>query len=86
MIDNEAGATGNVIVRFRQPTWTHTAIPSITITTGIDGVEAVAEQITNDASVSLTANSIQGNNILIYFEQDNNYESEISFTVKRWTM
>ena len=66
------GATGNVIIRLQ----TITVWDNATIVT----------EMTNDVAVSLTATSIEGNNILIYYTQDNNYELEISYTVKRWTM
>lgn len=70
-IDNEAGATGNVIVRYKLPVWNHATIVT---------------EMTNDVAFTPTANSIEGDNILIHYTQDNGFNSEISYTVKRWTM
>lgn len=70
-IDDEAGATGNVIVRYKLPVWDHATIVT---------------EMTNDVAFTSTANSIEGNNILIYYTQDTGFNSEISYTVKRWTM
>lgn len=70
-IDDEAGATGNVIVRYKLPVWNHATIVT---------------EMTNDVAFTPTANSIEGNNILIYYTQDTGFNSEISYTVKRWTM
>ena len=70
-IDNEAGATGNVIVRYKLAVWDHATIVT---------------EMTNDVAFTPTANSIEGDNILIHYTQDNGFNSEISYTVKRWTM
>jgi len=70
-IDDETGATGNVIVRYKLPVWDHATIVT---------------EMTNDIAFTPTATSIEGNNILIYYTQDTGFNSEISYTVKRWTM
>jgi hypothetical protein len=70
-IDNEAGATGNVIVRYKLPVWDHATIVT---------------EMTNDVAFTPTVVSIEGDNILIHYTQDNGFNSEISYTVKRWTM
>ena len=70
-IDNEAGATGNVIVRYKLPVWNHATIVT---------------EMTNDVAFTPTVVSIEGDNILIHYTQDNGFNSEISYTVKRWTM
>ena len=70
-IDDEAGATGNVIIRHKLPVWDNATIVT---------------EMTNDVAFTPTATSIEGNNILIYYTQDAGYNSEISYTVKRWTM
>ena len=70
-IDNEAGATGNVIVRYKLPVWDHATIVT---------------EMTNDVAFTPTVASIEGSNILIYYTQDNGFNSEISYNVKRWTM
>ena len=46
----------------------------------------IVTEMTNDVAFTPTATSIEGNNILIYYTQDAGYNSEISYTVKRWTM
>ena len=46
----------------------------------------IVTEMTNDVAFTPTATSIEGNNILIHYTQDNGFNSEISYTVKRWTM